>query len=121
MVLFYGCAPKINLTMMKDKKMYGLHGHLTAKEGQATALAQILLEAAALLQSAEGCHLYAIGLDKNKQDEVWITEIWDTKEAHDKSLNNPEVRALIGKAIPMLDRNPEKGQELDILGGLGIK
>ena len=105
---------------MENKNLYGLNATLIAKDGKSNELSQILLEASKLMQEAEGCHLYAIGKSKTNANEILITEIWDSKEAHDNSLKIPGVRELIGQAIPILDRNPEKGQEVDILGGLGI-
>ena len=51
-------------------------------------------------------------------DTVWVTEVWDSKEDHDNSLSVAGVRELIGKAIPILDGPPQKGQELNVIGGL---
>ena len=99
---------------------YGLHGKLKATAGNGDQLAAILLEAAELVAKAKGCHLYLIGKDKNDPDAVWVTEVWDSKEDHDNSLKAEDVRALIAKAIPILDGQPERGQELEILGGAGI-
>ncbi len=106
---------------MEDNSFYGLHGKLVAKEGKAKELAQILLDASALMQSAKGCRLYVVSVDNDNLNEVWVTEIWDSKEDHGNSLNVPGVKELIGRAMPLLDGNPQKGQELEILGGLGIK
>ncbi|NND32892.1 MAG: antibiotic biosynthesis monooxygenase [Saprospiraceae bacterium] len=100
---------------------YGLHGKLIATPGNASKLADILIKASKLVATAEGCQLYVIGKDKSDANAVWITEIWDTQEDHDKSLSVPGVKELITQAMPMLARKPEKGQELEILGGFGIK
>lgn len=96
---------------------YGLHGKLTAQEGQVDALANILLEASVLVSKAKGCRVYAISKEDN---DVWITEVWDSKANHDASLENQSVRDLISKAIPLLAGKPEKGQELNVLGGFGV-
>ena len=101
-------------------KKYGLHGKLTAKAGQVDQLADILIQASQLVAKAKGCQVYAIGRDADDPHSVWITEIWDSKEDHDNSLQAPEIRALIGQAMPLLDGRPEKGQELDIMGGVGV-
>ncbi|MGB0862614.1 MAG: putative quinol monooxygenase [Saprospiraceae bacterium] len=102
---------------MKKSTLYGLQGGFEAKEGQKEQLAEILLEAADLMKSAQGCRLYAVSFDTNQANQVCVTEIWDSKEDHDNSLNLAGVRELIGKAIPLLAGNPTKGQELEILGG----
>lgn len=99
---------------------YGLHGKLTAKEGKGDQLASILLEAAKLVGQAKGCHLYLISKDKEDPNAVWVTEVWNSKEDHGESLKLPEVRALIGQAMPILDGMPTGSQELEVLGGLGI-
>jgi quinol monooxygenase YgiN len=103
---------------MKNK--YGLHGKLKATEGNGDKLATILLEAAKLVSNAKGCHLYMISKDKDDKEVVWVTEVWDSKEDHDNSLKTEGVRELISQAMPILDGMPEKGMELEILGGAGI-
>ncbi len=100
--------------------MYLLHGKLTAKPGQARELAGILLDASKLVATAKGCKLYVVGEDAGEPDAVYITEIWETKEDHDNSLTATGVRELIRKAMPDISAPPQKGQELEILGGAGI-
>ncbi len=99
---------------------YLLRGKLTAKAGHRDELAGILLEASALVSKVKGCRLYAIGKNANDVNAVYVTEIWDSKEDHANSLTIEAVRALIMKAMPILDGMPEKGQEIDLLGGFGI-
>ncbi len=106
---------------MKNSTKYGLHGKLVAQESKGKDLVKILLEASALMKTAKGCHLYVIGVNQDNPDEIWITEIWESKADHDNSLNVPGVKELIGKAIPILSGSPEKGQEWNILGGTGIE
>lgn len=102
-------------------KKYGLHGKLKATSGNGEKLANILLEASTLVSTAKGCYLYLVSKDKFEKDAVWVTEVWDSKESHDNSLKVEGVRELIGQAMPILDGQPEKGQELDVLGGAGLK
>ncbi|MBJ6118805.1 antibiotic biosynthesis monooxygenase [Pontibacter sp. BT310] len=99
---------------------YGLHGKLTAQQGKGDELAAILLQASELLKTAKGCHLYVISKDHQNADTVWIYEVWDSKEDHDNSLQLTGVRELIGKAIPILAGQPEKGVEFTVLGGTGL-
>jgi quinol monooxygenase YgiN len=106
---------------MDNSTKYALHGKLVAQQGKGKELAQILLNASSLMKSAIGCHLYVVGVNQDNPDEIWITEIWESKEDHANSLNVPGVRELIGKAIPILNESPEKGQEWKILGGTGIE
>lgn len=101
--------------------MYLLQGKLTAKSGLKKQLSEILIEASQLVSSATGCKLYLISntLD-NSNEDVYVTEIWNSKEDHDNSLNIPGVKELIALAIPILEEMPQKGQEFSILGGHGI-
>jgi quinol monooxygenase YgiN len=101
-----------------DMRKYGLHGSLQAKKGEGQALADILLQAAELVRGAKGCHAYFVSLDEKTPDAVWVTEVWDDKESHDESLKAPEIRALIGQAMPMLAEMPAGGQTLQVLGGV---
>ena len=103
-----------------DMTKYGLHGHLLAKAGSVDQLLQILLQAADLVADSAGCHLYVVSKDPQAANQVWITEIWDSKEAHDESLQNPAVRTLISQAMPLLDGPPSPGQTLEVYGGHGI-
>ena len=99
---------------------YLLHNKLSAKAGQANALADILIEASQLVSTAKGCHLYVISKEETSPNDVFVTEIWDSKEDHDNSLKVEGVRELIMKAMPILDGQPQKGQELELLGGIGV-
>lgn len=101
-------------------KKFGFQGTLQAKKGKGTALAAILLQAADVLASAKGCRLYLIGQDVMQEDLIRVTEVWDSQEDHQNSLKMEEVRALIGQAMPLLERMPEKGIETTVLGGKGL-
>lgn len=100
--------------------MYLLHGKLTTKSAHQDELASILLEASKLVSKAKGCKMYIIGKDENDPRSVYVTEIWESKDDHDNSLKVEGVRELIMKAMPILEGQPTKGQELEILGGTGV-
>ncbi|WP_294282911.1 antibiotic biosynthesis monooxygenase family protein [uncultured Chryseobacterium sp.] len=99
---------------------YLLQGKLTAKLGQQKELADILIQASQLMSTATGCQLYVVSYDKEDEASVYVTEIWNSKNDHDNSLKVEGVRELIMKAMPILAIPPTKGQELEILGGVGI-
>ncbi len=100
---------------------FGLHGKLTATSGNGDKLAHILLRAARLVGTAQGCRLYLVSRDNSTPDTVWVTEVWDSQADHDKSLQVSGVRELIGEAMPLLAGQPEKGQVLNVLGGFGME
>lgn len=99
---------------------YLLHGKLSARQGHGKDLAGILIEASNLIKTAKGCNLYLVSKDGSNEEDVWVTEVWDSKEDHDNSLSVPGVKELIGKAMPILDGMPSKGRELELIGGHGI-
>lgn len=104
----------------KQSIMYLLQGKLKARTGERDQLAGILLQAAALMEHAPGCKLYAVATDAEGSDTVHVTEIWTSQAEHDHSLNITGVRELIQQAIPLLAEPPQKGQAYNILGGWGI-
>ncbi len=99
---------------------YGLHGCLRAKEGNGDSLAEILIKASQIMNDAITCHLYLVSRDPDRPDDIYVTEVWDSKEDHDASLAMEGVPQLISQAMPMLEGKPTGGQALEILGGKGI-
>ena len=81
---------------------YGLTGKFTTAPENRDTLVEILSEAADLMETAEGCHTYIVHKDANDDTAIWVTEIWESKEAHDKSLSIDGVGALIGRARPLI-------------------
>jgi quinol monooxygenase YgiN len=63
-------------------------------------LADRLLEAAAQMEHAPGCLQYFIY--RGEADDVWVSELWVTREDHDRSLNFPGVREFIREAMPLI-------------------
>lgn len=96
---------------------YFLHGSLVAVAGKGQQLSAILLEAAELMSAVEGCRAYVVSQLPGSPDRVWITEIWESKKHHDRSLQMPDVGVLLRALCPLLASPPELGQELEILGG----
>jgi quinol monooxygenase YgiN len=99
--------------------MYAMTGTLSAQPGKRRELANILLRASALVSTMPGCRAYIILEDFMDENAVSVFEIWVDKEAHDASLRDERVRALIGEAMPLLAGAPS-GSELRVLGGHGV-
>ena len=99
---------------------YFLYGKFIAKQGSRDEIATILVNASKIVSTAKGCKLYIIGVDNSDTNSIYVTEIWDSKEDHNNSLKMEGVTELIQKALPLLNGQPEKGQELEIVGGTGI-
>ena len=100
--------------------MYGLHNSLKAIAGNGEQLADILIRASEIVGQLEGCKAYLVSSETENEDQIWVTEFWVDKEAHDASLQLPEVRALIGEAMPILDGMPQSRPEINLIGGYGL-
>lgn len=105
---------------MSSFNKYGLFGKFIAIEGKEYELSTILEEAASLMKKVRGCRVYLVGHSKENSQEVWVYEVWNSKEDHDNSLSVQGVKELIARAMPLLASPPEKGIELDMVGGLGL-
>ena len=99
--------------------MYGMQGKFTTQPGKRDEFIKILLRAAALVGQLPECHLYTVSEDLNDQNGILIVEIWDDKAAHDAALQDPDVRDLIGAAMPLMAGEPV-GSEFTVVGGYGI-
>lgn len=98
---------------------FGMVGKMTTAPENRDALIDILTQAADLMQTLDGCRMYVISKDASDAGTVWVMELWDSKAAHDESLTMPEVRALIGQAMPLLTANPD-GANLIPVSGKGL-
>jgi quinol monooxygenase YgiN len=79
--------------------MYGLIVKMGAVPGQRDALIAILAVNSAALP---GCLSYVVAKDLLDENEIWITEIWDSKESHDESLSHPAVTSAIAAGRPLI-------------------
>lgn len=97
--------------------MYAMTGNLAAQPGKRPQLVDILLRASALVTSLPGCHLYIVLEDIKDENIVAVFEMWDDKDLHDASLQDPRVRALIAEAMPILAGAPS-GSEFQVASSI---
>ncbi len=97
--------------------MFMLHGRLAAKPGRRDELLEIFAPGDQA-KSMPGCRLYVVAVDESDPDGVWVTEVWESAEAHQASLQLPHVKEQIARAMPMLDMEGFRRQELDAVGGV---
>jgi len=97
---------------------YGYIASMKTKPGHRDEVVAILLSGADGLRQV-GCDLYVVGVANTDDVTIWVSEVWQNKEAHDLSLQLPETRAAIGKAMPMLT-GEFTSQEVTVRGGLGV-
>jgi quinol monooxygenase YgiN len=96
-----------------------MHVTFTAQPGRGDELAAILLEAAAGTESDADCLLYVVSRSPTEADTVYVTEAWTSREAHDRSLEDDEVRTLIARAMPLM-ASPPDAVTLAPAGGKGL-
>ena len=97
--------------------MYGLIGKMTAEPGKRDDLIAILLESVA---GMPGCLSYVVAKDFENADELWITEVWDSKASHEASLTLPTVREAIERGRPMIAGFGPERFETEPVGGHGL-
>lgn len=102
---------------MQMVAMYGTIGKMTARGGRRDQLAAILMKA---IPGMPGCLSYIVANDPVDANALWITEVWETKEAHGRSLSLPAVRAAIAKARPLITGMQTVTETVPI-GGWGLK
>jgi quinol monooxygenase YgiN len=97
---------------------YGYIGSMKARPGQRDEIVKILISGTDRLPEL-GCLLYVVSRSDSDDDVIWVSEVWQTKEHHDQSLQIPEVRASIATVMPMLT-GEFTSQQLTVAGGLGV-
>jgi quinol monooxygenase YgiN len=102
--------------MNREHTMYGLIGRMTAQAGKRDDLTAILVDGIA---GMPGCLSYVVANDPTNADAIWITEVWESKEAHAASLGLPSVRDAIAKGRPLI-AGMERVAETTPIGGSGL-
>lgn len=97
--------------------MYAMTGILNAQPGKRALLVDVLVRASMLVKTMPGCRSYIVLEDVKDENAVTVFEMWDDKEAHDVSLKDPQVRALIGEAMPILADAPS-GSEFRVVSSI---
>ncbi|MDJ0459264.1 putative quinol monooxygenase [Arthrobacter sp. NQ7] len=76
-------------------------GLLGTKPGQRDALVAILVRPKPGMKEA-GCLLYEVGINDDMPDTVFVSELWESADAHQASLQLESTRAAIAEAMPLL-------------------
>jgi quinol monooxygenase YgiN len=90
-----------------------------AVPGRGADLAALLLEVADGLRGFDGCGMYIINHAQDDPDEVWVTELWESREAMQSSLRTPSAQAMIPRVMELVQ---EWGEPVELvpLGGPGL-
>ena len=94
-----GCITSTTRTLAKPTQSYGVLGRMIAVSGQREPLIAILVKGTVRMP---GNRSYVIARDLKDANAIWITEVWDSREAHLASLNLPQVQQAIKAARPLI-------------------
>lgn len=89
-------------------------GSLGAVPGMRDALVAHLTQKSSVLEEV-GCLAYEVGTNDDDPDTVFVIEMWESSDAHRRSLELPEVRAMIAEARPLLS-GTFGGFQFDVVG-----
>ncbi len=95
--------------------MYGLIGQIEVVPGQRDELASVLAGMGAM----PGCISYVVAEDPAHPDALWVTEVWESKQAHADSLGLPAVQEAIARGRPLIAGFTSR-IETKPVGGLGL-
>ena len=98
---------------------YACYVKFTARPGQRDALVALLLEAAAQVDAAPGCHIYLINTVHEDPNVVWVTELWDSQADAEAQLRQEGARERIQQVIALLACSPDR-TILEPVGGKGL-
>lgn len=76
-------------------------GTLGVHPGKREELVAILTRSNPEMKGA-GCLAYEVGFSEEAPETVFVSELWESADAHQASLELPGVRAAIVEAMPLL-------------------
>jgi quinol monooxygenase YgiN len=97
--------------------MFMIHGRLAAQPGRRDELLAIVTQGRSE-DPMPGCRLYVVAVDEQDPEGVWVTEIWQSQEAHSAALEIDWVRERVNRAMPLIDASGSRQQRLDALSGI---
>ena len=98
--------------------MYGMHVRFAAQPGSVDELTAVLVESGEALRDRTDCLLYAVFRSPDDEHAVHVTEAWVARGAHEASLAEPETRAVIARARPLIAAIDQT--LLEPVGGKGL-
>ena len=82
-----------------EPSVFGLIGRMVALPGRRAELIEALSAGSVDLP---GCVSYVIAEDVADPDALWITEAWESEQAHRASLDLPQVQQAIAIGRPLI-------------------
>jgi quinol monooxygenase YgiN len=79
--------------------MFGLISKIRSVPDQRDALITVLI---ARTSNMPGCLSYVVAGDVVDSEAIWVTEVWESRDAHSASLALPGVQQAIAKGRPLI-------------------
>ena len=96
--------------------MYGLIGRITTIPGKRDELIAILTPGGTM----PGCISYIVAKASDDAEAIYVTEIWESGEAHQASLALPQVKDAISRGRLMIAKF-ETIAATEPVGGIGLQ
>lgn len=115
----FACIPSklpANGRSRTQMNMHGLIGKITVKSGRRDELISILIEGVA---NMPGCLSYVVARDPAAEDTIWVTEVWDSRESHEKSLSYPSVKEAMAEGRSLITGFSHRIETVPV-GGHGL-
>ena len=109
-----GCMTITEETRMEEVLPYGIIGQMKIATGQRETLIAILAEGT---RNMPGNISYTISKDQSDENAIWITEYWESKDAHAASLQLESVQAAIGKGRALIEGFGHRFEVTPVAGG----
>ena len=79
--------------------MFGQINKITTLEGKRDEVVRLVISGS---DQMPGCHSYIVAKDKDDDNTIWVSEVWDSAEMQNASMDIPDVRRSVEKAMPMI-------------------
>ena len=79
--------------------MFGQINKITTLEGKRDEVVRLDISGS---YQMPGCHSYIVAKDKDDDNTIWVSEVWDSAEMQNASMDIPDVRRSVAKAMPMI-------------------
>lgn len=99
---------------LDEAALYGVIGQMLAAPGKREELIDYLAAGSAEMP---GNLAYEIFRDIGDENAIWITEVWESAEAHKASLALPQVQTAIANARPIIAGFGARAEVAPVQGG----
>jgi quinol monooxygenase YgiN len=98
---------------------FGQHSKVTARPGMRDKLVAKFLEVGEIQRSNPSCEVMFVSVDPGDGNAVYLTEVWQSEEAHQQAVKS-DVVAAWAAGMPELVAGEPESQRFEPVGGKGI-